>query len=105
MRKTTSSPYSPSAKSVNLVGVVATALMVFIMIPASSANAQSCYDLWTERNAYFKEAGYCFKTPRAISYFGNAGCMYDDETSVPLSRDKRARIAEIKLMEQRRRCN
>jgi hypothetical protein len=28
--------------------------------------------LWVERNSYYKEAGYCFKTTRAISYFGVA---------------------------------
>jgi hypothetical protein len=33
----------------------------------------------------FKAARYCFKTQRAIQEFGNAGCQYDDLTSVPLS--------------------
>ena len=41
---------------------------------ATVASAQSCLDLWVERNSYYKDAGYCFKTSRAISYFGNAGC-------------------------------
>src|SRR5664280_1121219 len=56
---------------------------------------QSCEDLWIERNSYYKEAGYCFKTDRAISYFGNGGCRYYDEGSLPLPRGLRARIAEI----------
>jgi hypothetical protein len=42
---------------------------------APPANAQSCYDLWVERNAYYKRAGYCFRTPRAIAFFGNGGCL------------------------------
>jgi hypothetical protein len=69
------------------------------------AGAQSCQDLWVERNSYYKDAGYCFKTARAISYFGNAGCAYDSESSVPLSRGIRARIAEITRLERRLGCD
>jgi hypothetical protein len=69
------------------------------------ANAQSCQDLSVERNSYYKEAGYCFKTRRAISYFGNEGCMYDNEARVPLPREARARIAEITWLERRNGCN
>ncbi|ABD05421.1 hypothetical protein RPB_0710 [Rhodopseudomonas palustris HaA2] len=75
-------------------------------ITASSANAQqSCQALWVERNSYFKDAGYCFKTRRAIGYFGNRGCSYDDEGDVPLSANVRARIAEIKALERRFGCD
>lgn len=66
---------------------------------------QSCHDLWVERNSYYKQAGYCFKTSKAISYFGNGGCIYDIEASVPLPRDIRARIAEITRIERRSGCN
>ena len=38
---------------------------------------------------YYKAAGYCFKTPRGINYFGNAGCRFDSENAVPLSRSAR----------------
>ncbi len=71
----------------------------------SAASAQSCQELWVERNSYYKDAGYCFKTSRAISYFGNGGCVYDNEASVPLPRDIRARIAEITRLERRNGCN
>ena len=71
----------------------------------SFASAQSCEALWVERNSYYKNAGYCFKTRRAISYFGNQGCMYDNEGSVPLPRGVRARIAEITSLERRNGCN
>lgn len=70
----------------------------------STASAQSCQDLWVERNSYYKDAGYCFKTSRAISYFGNGGCIYDIEADVPLPRGIRARIAEITRMERRNGC-
>jgi hypothetical protein len=62
------------------------------------ASAESCHQLWTERNSYYKARGYCFKTERAISYFGNGGCRYQDEGRVPLTRGERARIAEITRM-------
>ena len=71
----------------------------------SYANAQSCQQLWVERNSYYKDAGYCFKTDRAIAYFGNRGCSYDNEGSVPLSRDARSRINEIVRLERRMGCN
>jgi YARHG domain len=71
---------------------------------ATVASAQSCNDLWIERNSYYKDAGYCFKTSRAISYFGNAGCMYDNERDVPLPRGVRARINQIVALERAYRC-
>jgi hypothetical protein len=71
----------------------------------SVAYAQNCQELWVERNSYYKDGGYCFKTPRAIRYFGNAGCRYDDEGSVPLSQGTRNRIAVITRIEQSLGCN
>ena len=66
--------------------------------------AQDCQALWVERNSYYKQAGYCFKTARAIAWFGNAGCRYDNENAVPLSAYTRARIAEIVRLERAYRC-
>lgn len=71
----------------------------------SVASAQSCQELWVERNSYYKDASYCFKTARTISYFGNQGCMFDNEASVPLPRSVRARIAQITWLERRNGCN
>ncbi len=86
-----------------LIGALAVAASSGGLI--SGASAQSCQELWVERNSYYKQAGYCFKTSRAISYFGNGGCIYDIEASVPLPRDIRARIAEITRIERRNGCN
>lgn len=72
---------------------------------ASVVQAQSCQSLWVERNSYYKNAGYCFKTARAIAYFGNRGCRYNNEGSVPLSRAARNRIAQIVRLEARLGCN
>jgi hypothetical protein len=70
---------------------------------ASAAQAQ-CQQLWVARNTIYKNAGYCFKTDRAIRYFGNAGCAYDDEGSLPLSGWQRQRIAQILAEERANGC-
>jgi YARHG domain-containing protein len=64
-----------------------------------------CFRLWEERNSYYKDAGHCFKTARAITYFGKAGCQYDTEACLSLSRGVRARIAEIVRLEAQYGCS
>jgi hypothetical protein len=51
-----------------------------------------------------KAAGFCFKTFRAISAFGNAGCRYDNEYNVPLSQKDRNLVEAIRREERYRRC-
>jgi hypothetical protein len=70
----------------------------------SLAYAQSCGELWYERNSYYKAAGYCFKTARAIRVFGNAGCIYNYEGDVPFSAGVRARINQIVRLERAYGC-
>jgi hypothetical protein len=90
-----------------LLPIVMTLLLAVVALGGTIAlsYAQSCGDLWVERNSYYKEAGYCFKTARAISYFGNAGCLYDNENAVPLSRPVRNRIAQIVRAERAYGCS
>jgi hypothetical protein len=76
-----------------------------LLATAPPAVAQGCQQLWVERNSYYKRAGYCFKTRRAIDYFGNGGCMYDSEGDLPLSPGERRRIAEISRLERAYGCN
>ena len=68
------------------------------------ARAESCDDLWYARNEIYKAQGYCFRTQRGISAFGNAGCQYDNVEEVPLSNSQRRSIAEIQREERARRC-
>ncbi len=68
------------------------------------AQGSSCDQLWYRRNAIFKAAGYCFRTPRAISAFGNAGCQYDSEADVPLSTRQHDVVAQIQQEENYRGC-
>jgi hypothetical protein len=85
-------------------------LMTSMVVVAASAVATPalaqgiCQSLWVERNAIYKDAGYCFKTARAINYFGNAGCRYDVEGAIPLSPAERARIERILAMERANGC-
>src|SRR5262245_16902249 len=56
-----------------------------VYVTPQQVKKKSCGDLWILRNSVFKDAHYCFKTPRAINFFGNQGCLYDDQAAVPLN--------------------
>ena len=86
--------------------VRSTALIFLIACFGSSAAwAASCEVLWTQRNTIYRDAGYCFKTPRAIRAFGNAGCRYDQLNDVPLSDNDRQAIQSITRQEADQRCD
>ncbi|KPH82105.1 hypothetical protein AE618_04000 [Bosea vaviloviae] len=78
-------------------------LLGLAALPAP-AHAETCDDLWYARNEIYKAQGYCFRTQRGISAFGNAGCQYDNVEDVPLSNSQRRSIAEIQREERARRC-
>ena len=75
-----------------------------VPILAVEAKAQSCSELWYRRNSIYKQAGYCFKTARAIQTFGNAGCSYDSEYDIPLSARQRGIVAAIREQERDQGC-
>ena len=75
------------------------------LMMTSEAQAQSCSQLWYQRNSIYKAAGYCFRTPRAIRAFGNANCSYDSEYDVPLSARQRRQVEDIKATEQALGCS
>jgi hypothetical protein len=78
---------------------------VMLLTTAGPAMPQGvCEALWVERNEIYAENGLCFKTRRAIAFFGNAGCVYDDPEDVPLSGTERRRVAEIVRAERRNGC-
>ena len=66
--------------------------------------AAGCEEAWYQRNLIYKQAGYCFRTPRAIRAFGNAGCSFDDVEEVPLSGRQRATVAELRAYERANGC-
>ncbi len=73
-------------------------------LAAQDYGAWSCRDLWYERNQIYKDAGYCFSTPRAVRAFGNAGCVYDRQGDVPLSNTQRRIIQAIIRAERFNGC-
>jgi hypothetical protein len=75
-----------------------------LALPAGAASAASCEALWYARNTVYRNAGYCFKTQRAIQAFGNSGCEYDRLEDVPLSRADHAEVGAIQAEEAARRC-
>jgi hypothetical protein len=81
------------------------ALGVLPSISATQAEVSAvCQQLWVERNSYYKAHGYCFKTSRAIEFFGNAGCMYEKEEALRFSPAEQKRIADIMREERRNGC-
>lgn len=56
------------------------------------------------RNWIYKENGYCFKTPKAIKVFGNAGCLYDNAADVPLNKFEKYNVNVIKKVEKQKGC-
>ncbi len=88
--------------------VTAAAMLMAAVTSASNipgAYAQSCQQLWVERNSYYKARGYCFKSARAIAYFGNGGCFVGDERHLRLTPAERTRIAQIGQLERAYGCN
>src|SRR5262245_16317542 len=68
-------------------------VMIVVTGFASQAYAQTCQQLWVERNQFYKNHGYCFKTQRAIEFFGNGSCFINDEGALALTPAERGRIA------------
>jgi hypothetical protein len=63
-----------------------------------------CSGLWELRNVIYHEAGYCFKTRRAIDFFGNDDCEYDDAEDIRFSEVEQANIDTIAEVESERGC-
>jgi hypothetical protein len=72
--------------------------------PLRAQGMSECQELWVIRNSFFKRHGYCFHTPRAIAYFGNAGCLYSDQNAVPLSNSEGAEIRQLVAREHALAC-
>jgi hypothetical protein len=81
-----------------------TAALLLSIMGLARSGGLPCDELWGERNAIYKDAGYCFRTERAIRAFGNAGCKYDERADVPLSARQRADIADIQRQERAAGC-
>lgn len=80
------------------VGLIALAALVG---STAIAQAESCYDLWYERNAIYDARGFCFDTQLGQETFDNSDCW----TKTPkLTRAEQRRVDEIRAEERRRHC-
>ena len=84
--------------------IFAMSLFVIPTVSAQSYRGYSCDELWEARNEIYKNAGYCFKTSKAIRRFGNAGCVHDDMHDVPLTFNQRKTVEAIQRQERSYRC-
>jgi hypothetical protein len=80
-------------------------LTILVVPAAASAAPTQCDTLWMQRNAIFRDAGYCFHTSKGVQLFGNEGCRYDNEHDLPLSDRQREAIRRIAAAEARNLCN
>jgi len=65
-----------------------------------TAQAQSCGQLWYQRNAIYADAGYCFQTARARAEFGE-GCFPPYGRLTPR---QQARVSAIQRQEDLHGC-
>ena len=49
--------------------LLALPLLAPLLAAAPAAAQDLCDEMWSERNAIYKDAGYCFRTARAIRAF------------------------------------
>jgi hypothetical protein len=91
-----------SPKILIVMGFVSAAVAALAM--STPARAGVGLDVWVERNAIYQAYGYCFKTRKAINYFGNAGCIYDNAADVPMSRSDKRRVLSLKRREKQLGC-
>lgn len=68
---------------------------------ALPAKANECMALWLERNAIFKNAGYCFGSALGQGVFGNSGCFTKNPN---IGNSNKSRVARIKSRESALGC-
>ena len=63
--------------------------------------ADSCYDLWWQRNEIYNRNGFCFKTQDGMDSFDNSDCYTDDPD---FTRREQRQIQQIKRQENNMGC-
>lgn len=78
------------------------ATSIGVLLSVEPALAESCYDLWYERNSIYDANGFCFKTQLGRQTFDNSDCYTNN---VRLSRREQRRVNEIQDEEDARGCH
>jgi len=84
------------------ISVITAISALGLIVSVEPALAESCYDLWYERNSIYDANGYCFKTRLGKQTFDNSDCYTNN---VRLSRQEQRRVSEIQDEEDSRGCN
>ena len=96
-------------KSPLILALAAAASFALTLVPAQAGDVQGdaydCQEMWVMRNQIYKDAGYCFSTTRAITYFGNGGCTTTSHSDLVLSGQEQQTLHALKLSEARQRCS
>jgi hypothetical protein len=72
------------------------------LLSVQPALAESCYDLWYERNAIYDRNGFCFSSDLGQQTFDNSDCW---TKHAKFSRSEQRQIDAIKEEEESRGCN
>lgn len=64
----------------------------------------SCSILWELRNTMYFDHGYCFKTKKAINFFGNDECTTDDAEDLDFNNVEQTNISRISSVEKQKGC-
>ena len=63
-----------------------------------------CDVLWEIRNQIYFDAGYCFKTERALDFFGDDECEFEDAEDLDFNTYQVRNISRIQDAEKRNQC-
>jgi hypothetical protein len=74
--------------------------ITFIML-STAAQADTCYELWYERNEIYDANGFCFKTKLGKETFDNSDCYTDN---VNLTPTEQRTVDQIRAEERRLNC-
>ena len=84
------------------ISVITAISALAIIVSVEPALAESCYDLWYERNSIYNDNGYCFKTKLGRETFDNSDCTTN---RVRLSEQEQYRVDQIQAEEDSRGCH
>jgi hypothetical protein len=73
-----------------------------VIVSVEPALAESCYDLWYQRNSIYNDNGYCFKTRLGQETFDNSDCTTN---RVHLSSQEQYQVDQIQAEEESRGCH
>ena len=95
-------------KSALILAIAAAASLSSTLVPARAGDVQGdaydCNELWVMRNQIYKDNGLCFKSTKAVTYFGNGGCSHGSLSELSLSNQEHSVLKDIKKSEARQSC-